>query len=762
MVLAATMALALAAFARAEPPAAKIALHVSLSGSSQFAGRALLDAAQFAVDEANAAGASPRFELEVFDDHSTVDGAHSAAAAIVASDALVVLGPAVSPLALVACPDYATAGIVAIDATVHADAVTDSATTFRIVVSTGEIGNAQANYLARVLHAKRAIVLYRNNGYGQPLAAGFKRAADQLGVAASYQGFNSPAERDAAARVALADPGQPPLILGMTFEDAVPVMTALRRGGYRGLLFGTATMARASFAGLFAKEPEERTQPGFFTDGAYAVSPMILDSANAETLAFADRFRARFGTEPSWESVQGYDGATLAMRAVQAALATGVDDKQKAREAVKAYLLSLNSVGDSIAGLTGPRWFTPGRIRSQSVRVGRFHDGWFETAPLQLVPVTRPDAAELASGAVFPLDKDRFARLQRVVSTGVYLNEITRVDLTKSTFGADFYLWERYAQGAGPDSADPTDLVFDNMAAGRFDRAHPAEAGELADGTEFRLWRVQGEFRNDFDLHRYPFDGQTLRLPFFNARAAADRVMYVLDRRSVTVGRSNLEPSQRSGGAMAARSTGTFAAAAAQGSAALPSAHVAQPPIVSPAAFRNLTQWRALDAEERRDNLVTPSALGDPRRTGAESIRELSGFLFTVDLRRRALATLSKTLLPVMLMTLIMFASLYFPVALVKEKITVAITAALTGAVLLASVNSQLGGIGYTIAVEYAFYLFFGLSLLCIVSVLMAERSRVAKRGDTAVTIEQWTRVAFLFVVGLTVAGAVGLAYSSG
>lgn len=134
----------------------------------------------------------------------------------------------------------------------------------------------------------------------------------------------------------------------------------------------------------------------------------------------------------------------------------------------------------------------------------------------------------------------------------MYLNEITNIDLAKSTFGADFYLWERFAHDATPDSADPTDLVFDNLVGGRFDRAHPAETSELPDGTEYRLWRVQGEFRNDFDLHRFPLDRQTLRLPFFNARAAADRVIYVLDRRSVAVGRSILAPAPQSGGVMTA------------------------------------------------------------------------------------------------------------------------------------------------------------------------------------------------------------------
>ena len=53
------------------------------------------------------------------------------------------------------------------------------------------------------------------------------------------------------------------------------------------------------------------------------------------------------------------------------------------------------------------------------------------------------------------------------------------------------------------------------------------------------------------------------------------------------------------------------------------------------------------------------------------------------------MATLVENLLPLMLMTLIMFASLYFPHSLVKEKITVAITAALSGAVLLTATNTS-------------------------------------------------------------------------
>ena len=67
----------------------------------------------------------------------------------------------------------------------------------------------------------------------------------------------------------------------------------------------------------------------------------------------------------------------------------------------------------------------------------------------------------------------------------------------------------------------------------------------MPDGTDDRLWGVEGEFRNEFDQ-------QTLALPFFSARAATDRVVYVLDRRAVVAGRSVVAPSTRPDGAIAA------------------------------------------------------------------------------------------------------------------------------------------------------------------------------------------------------------------
>jgi ABC-type branched-subunit amino acid transport system substrate-binding protein len=741
---------------------AKIAVAFSLTGANESIGGPALDGVRLAVEEANATGASPAFELAIHDDKSNIDEGKQLAREIGASDALVTLGPATTLMALQTGQIYSDAGIVAIGATVTGDDTTKAPTFFRAIFSTSDQGEMLAGYLRFTLGGDRAIVFVHDDGHGRAIADGFRKAAERLGIAADYRLFRTVAESEDAARDAASDPANPAIILATYDKEAAPVVTVLRRQGARGPILGTLDIADEHFPTLFADQPEERQKPGFFTNGIFAASPVIFDSGNAETLAFADRFRARFGREPTLWSAQSYEGVRLAIAAVRAtatstASGTGADLRAR-RDAIRGWLLSLNSAARGIRGLNGPVWFTPDRGREQALRIGRFQNGIFVTAPGQLVPVRRAEPAEISSGVVVEISPGRLMRRQQVVYTGIFLNEISRVDIAQSTFTADFYLWMRFGGGSGVAGADPSDIRFPTLVRGGFDPARPSAQGNLDDGTTYRLWQITGDFKNDFDLRHYPADRQTLVMRFFNSRAASDRIVYVQDRRSSGTA-SWVAPGTAPGLTLAATAGGGALAATASPVGTGPSPIDAFNSPVASVAFRNLTQWEPIRADEGRDNLVTQSALGDPRLVGQERVRELSGFDFTVDLRRRVLATLAKNLFPLGLMALIMFASLYFPPALVKEKVTVAITGALSGAVLLASINSQLGSVGYVIAIEYVFYAFFALCLLCIVAVLAAERLRAAKRPHSAVAIERSGRYMFAAGVGIIIAAA-WLAYA--
>ena len=388
------------------------------------------------------------------------------------------------------------------------------------------------------------------------------------------------------------------------------------------------------------------------------------------------------------------------------------------RAEVLKFLTSLDGPSRSVPGLLGPIWFQPDRGRELPIRVGRFEGGRFESAPLQLVPVARPSPEELASGAEIEIAPGRYARRQQVVYAGIYLNEIPRLDLVQSTFTADLYVWVRFPRGVTSGDADPTQIEFPDMVRGTFDKGRVAGQRELSDGTTYRLWRLTGDFKNDFDLRRYPADRQRLQIRFYNSRASSSQLVYAIDDDP------SLPGDPDAGG-------------------------------VSAAAFRNLTQWQPMSAFQARDTLVTHSALGDPERVGAERVRELSGFSLEVEVQRRLGTTLIKTLLPIGLMTLIMFTTLFLPPGLAASKVTVAITAALSGAVLLSAINSQLGNVGYVIAVEYGFYVFFSLCLLCILTVLIAERQRIVGRPQLALTVERAGRAAFLAIFVMTTMAAV-------
>src|SRR5678815_455589 len=90
----------------------------------------------------------------------------------------------------------------------------------------------------------------------------------------------------------------------------------------------------------FADLPEEKERHGFFCEALYGITPMLLDSANAEVLSFAERFQARFGHEPGWAAIGGYDAALLALQTLRE-IDPKASDPPAMRAAALQYLLAL-------------------------------------------------------------------------------------------------------------------------------------------------------------------------------------------------------------------------------------------------------------------------------------------------------------------------------------------------------------------------------------------------------------------------------------
>lgn len=118
------------------------------------------------------------------------------------------------------------------------------------------------------------------------------------------------------------------------------------------------------------------------------------------------------------------------------------------------------------------------------------------------VPVQAPQAPSAATTPEQAFQGPVPAQLK--VEVGIYVLDISRLDVKQETFEADFYIWFKWT---GPGFS-PSGIEFMNGEI-----THKTEpTAEITGGKNYSIMRVKGAFRTRFMLSNYPFDVQTLRI----------------------------------------------------------------------------------------------------------------------------------------------------------------------------------------------------------------------------------------------------------
>jgi hypothetical protein len=136
---------------------------------------------------------------------------------------------------------------------------------------------------------------------------------------------------------------------------------------------------------------------------------------------------------------------------------------------------------------------------------------------------------------------------------------------------------------------------------------------------------------------------------------------------------------------------------------------------------------------------------------GAEAMTEFAGFDAAIMLRRSSAIYMLKNLLPLFLLVLVVFATLFFPETMFRERVTIPVTSILASAVLLVTVNSQIGDVGYTVVVEEMFYIFFVLCLMTILAGYSHEKLRDPGRKRVAVVLDRAAQVIYAGTVAAVI-----------
>jgi branched-chain amino acid transport system substrate-binding protein len=380
----------------------------------------------------------------------------------------------------------------------------------------------------------------------------------------------------------------------------------------------------------------------------------------------------------------------------------------------------MSSPQTSVEGINGPAYFDRGHNAILPSRVGQFLQGQLHSLPIQLQEVNTLDQVDLKNlentGEIIqaedPTSHQRYVLLkQHVVYAGIDLNKVTTINLSSSTFTADFYLWMRFT-----GSEDATAITFTTASNVSFDPTAPLKKATIG-GLNYRLYHLTGDFKANYDLHEYPFDQQHLTIAFQNARLTNDRLVYVIDEQGLRLRADNTAD-----------------------------------PTTMAAVFQALSSWTYVSTQYASDTFTSHSTVGDPRNFGQRTQTAYSGLQVTTTLQRKSLSYLIGHLIPLLLLFLLVYASLYLHLDHLGDRLGLIVTSLLASAVLLLSLNGELPAIGYAVSLDYIYYVFFVLCLVCIgITLLMEWFGRNGKRPEMVDRSNVFLHTIYLTTLILTI-----------
>jgi len=532
----------------------RIAFAGPISGPSADDGLSAVRAIEMVIERANAAGgvAGRPLAIDVYDDANEVSRARENATKIADQrETVAVIGHNFSTCSIAAGEIYADRGLPAVASAATSVAVTrDNPWYFRVVYNDRVQGRLLALYVADVFETERLGIIHESAEYGAYLADVMDAAAAEAGIENVDRWRFDPEDPNLGDRldaiVAAVGRGNfDTLILSMQPEAGVALVKRLKDAAYPGRIVVTDALASQAFSDGFAALPKEQAQRGYYTDGLYASTPLLFDSAGRLAGDFYRAYVARYDRAPDWYAAFAADAATVIIEALRRGeLSPGRETIEADRAALRSAIAAIDRRAP-VEGITGPNGFDEVGDALKPAPMGRFMAGEIASAfrQLRLIEALGQDGAN---------DPRRFVefgghRLYRteVAQIGVIARRFGALDFEKGTFDLDFDVWFRHQGDTGVE-----DVVFSNAVS-------PIALGEAIDefvdgSLRYRLYRASGTFRADTLDNEY--GEHSLALSLHHRTRTRDDLIFAVDSLGMNIGR---DPSRRERSARARRLLGS-------------------------------------------------------------------------------------------------------------------------------------------------------------------------------------------------------------
>ncbi|OAD18895.1 Extracellular ligand-binding receptor, partial [Candidatus Thiomargarita nelsonii] len=238
-----------------------------------------------------------------------------------------------------------------------------------------------AHYVRKVLKYNEVDILFDEEVYGSTLAEAFVQTAELIGLRIKHRWhFDSETRFKKSLEEMIATQQASPTKQGIVFlathsAEAVEAIVSSRRQGIdrRIQFIGADALSSSNFVQQLKFSPQERSQPGYYSDGTYITSPFLFDIANERAQYFRHAFLKKYQEEPMTTSALYYDAAMLALDAIKRL--PPLTKLKNQRQQVKNNLWQLSRLEDAVEGVTGSLYFDENGDTIKSIPIGVYKNG---------------------------------------------------------------------------------------------------------------------------------------------------------------------------------------------------------------------------------------------------------------------------------------------------------------------------------------------------------------------------------------------------
>ncbi len=286
-------------------------------------------------------------ELVIEDDAGKPEQAVSVATKLVNQDNVAVLiGSVFSPNTMATQPIANRSQVPQITPSSTAAAITQqgNAWLFRVALPDTVLGTDLARFVAGDLRLTRVGFMYVNDDFGKGGHDAFVAEAKRLGVAIVAAEAYGRGDKDFTAQLSRIKAANPDVFVQWSrYAEAALISQQAKQLGYTVPMLGSDAHAAPKFLELAGQSAE----------GSYYVGHWSISADWPESMAFAERYRARYGRDPDQYAAQGYTSAEIlvdALKRAQSGNRTGLRDALAATQGLRTAMgtMEFNGQGDLV------------------------------------------------------------------------------------------------------------------------------------------------------------------------------------------------------------------------------------------------------------------------------------------------------------------------------------------------------------------------------------------------------------------------------